>query len=437
MTAASPARAGGNPFDPKVVLALVLFGALAFLALLYFIGSGQTGSGASRSGSHAAGTGLDGYAAFARFVEGRGFAVHRAQTESALDDPGLLVLTPPHQADGKAIAEIVNRRRAIGPTLVVTPKWLTLPAALFTRKAKPGWVVLVRAEPPNWPGFEDGIVVKVESMRAGGKVAAWHGARDEGALPIAESVLSAKGKNLVPLAVGGQDGRILAAYARDDGYYPALSELAVGPYPEAGESEDTYPLILVFEPDLINNFGFADGANARFAEGLIKAALDGSEDETVTFDLTLNGFGKSANLLTLAFKPPFLAATLALLLAALAVGWRAFNRFGPPTRAARAIAFGKRALVSNAAGLIRRTKRLHLVGAPYADAARDRLARALGLPAGDAAATEAAIDRALAARDPERTPFSEVAARLRAARRRPEMVHAAQDLHALERTLTR
>ena len=104
----------------------------------------------------------------------------------------------------------------------------------------------------------------------------------------------------------------------------------------------------------------------------------------------------------------------------------------------RAIAFGKRALVSNAAGLIRRTGRLHLVAAPYADAARERLARALALPHhADAAATEAAIDRALAARAPAMRPFSLISAELRASHRPHDMLRAAQDLNALERMLKR
>ncbi len=156
----------------------------------------------------------------------------------------------------------------------------------------------------------------------------------------------------------------------------------------------------------------------------------------VSFDLTLNGFARSANLLTLAFTPPFLAATLCLLIAALAVGWRAFLRFGPPRQGTRAIAFGKRALIANAAGLIRRTRRLHLVAAPYADHARERLARALALPRlADAEATEAAIDRALAARAGTPAPFSQIAARLRAARRPADILKAARDMHSLERTL--
>lgn len=120
------------------------------------------------------------------------------------------------------------------------------------------------------------------------------------------------------------------------------------------------------------------------------------------------------------------------------VGWRAFLRFGPPRVAGRAIAFGKRALVANAAGLIRRTRRLHLIAAPYAARARDRLVRSLAITRhADVERTEAAIDRALAARRPDAPPFSAIAARLRAARSPHDILKAAQDLHAIERTLIR
>ena len=90
------------------------------------------------------------------------------------------------------------------------------------------------------------------------------------------------------------------------------------------------------------------------------------------------------------------------------------------------------------AALVRRTRRLHLIGAPYADAARERLARALALPARlDPVAVEAAIDRALAARVPGATPFSAAAAALRAARRPHDLLRAARTIHSLERTLTK
>lgn len=426
-----------SPFSPRAALALVVFGALVFVALLYMIGTGAPGGSTNDGGGHAGGKGLNGYAAFAGYLEKRGYAVRRLRSEGALDDPGLLVLTPTAYAKGEDIDKIVLARRRIGPTLVVTPKWMPRPLPAETKDAKKGWVELAGVASPHWMGFLDDVGVKV-GPAGDGKRAGWSGGGIAGTLPNAATVQSGKGERLVPLVEGG-DGRMLAAYVADEGSYPALESFAgvmVSAGDPDGNGDGLYPLILVFEPDLLDNYGMAQAANARLAEALVHAATGGAR--MVNFDLTLNGFGRRPNLLTLAFTPPFLAATLCLFLAALAVGWRAFLRFGPPRAATRAIAFGKRALVSNAAGLIRRSRRLHLITAPYAARARDRLARALALPrVADAPATEAAIDRALASRAPGSTPFSIVAARLRAARSPHDIIKAAQDLHALERTLIR
>jgi hypothetical protein len=435
-------QSGVSPFSPRAALALVLFGALAFIALLYMIGSGATGGSTNDGGGHAGGKGLNGYAAFAGFLEKRGYAVRRLRDTAALDDPGLLVLTPTANADGAQIDKIVSARRSYGPTLLITPKWSATPAPAGTKDAKRGWVRLNGITPLRWDGFLDDVGLKVGPVGDGKSArwsADWSNGGVTGRLPDASKVQSGKGQRLVPLVIDQRDDRTLAAYIADGGSYPALEEMAglpVSPGEADGNGDALYPLIVVFEPDLLDNYGMADAANAQLAERLVHAAGGGAR--AVSFDLTLNGFARQANLLTLAFTPPFLAATLCLLMAALAVGWRAFLRFGPPSAATRAIAFGKRALVANAAGLIRRSRRLHLITTPYAARARDRLVHALALPRlADAAATEAAIDRALAARAPDAIPFSIIAGRLRAARSSHDIMKAAQDLSALERTLIR
>ncbi len=429
-----------SPFSPRTVLGMVVVGAAAFLAFLWFVGAGMTGGNTNNGQATVGGKGLVGYAAMADYLERRGYAVSRVQSKANLKQPGLLVLTPPHFINGKDIAQLVERRRRVGPTMVILPKWSPVPINRSANpKARQGWIALGPPMAPAWNRFHDDIAIVIKPMRAGGKTARWTGGGTTGELPSAENVMSGKGDNVIPLVIGDQDARILAGYiGGDGGKTDALDAIAEADYEiEPGEDDGLYPLVFVFEPDLLNNYGFADQANAVLAERLVRASLDGAEKK-VMFDLTLNGFARSQNLLTLAFTPPFLAATLALLLAAVVTGWRGFNRFGPPRLATRALAFGKRALVSNAAGLVRRTRRLYLVAPPYADAARDRLARALALPQRlDAEEVEAAIDRALAARAPQAEPFSRAAARLRAARRPLELLRAAQALHALERILKR
>ena len=428
-------RENSNPFSVGGVLALVLFGAVVFVALLWMIGSGLTGS-TNNGGSHAGGKGLTGYAALVKLLDQRGYQTSLARGEASLDDPGLLVLTPPQNAKGAELEKIVAKRRYIGPTLVITPKWKALPAS-GAKGAKQGWVMLAGTAAPEWPGFLDTV-----SVRIGPRGKRWSAAGLSGELPVPAEVSSGSGDGIEPLVIG-QSGGILAGYVQDNGYYPSLERIALNKAWEAeDEDSDLYPVIVVFEPDLLDNYGMARKENAQFADQLVSAAMGGSPNGSrggkVTFDVTLNGLGRSPNLLTLAFSPPYVAATLCLLLAALAAGWRAFLRFGPAFATARAIAFGKRPLVSNAAGLIRRTRRLHLVTRPYANHLRERIARTLGLPKhATPEATEAAIDKALAQRLPDTEPFSSLAARLRASRKPLAILRAAQALHSLERTLTR
>ncbi|HUD30594.1 MAG TPA: DUF4350 domain-containing protein [Novosphingobium sp.] len=428
---------GANPFSRWAVLAIVLLGSGLFVALLWMIATG-TGMGEANDGqAHVEGKGLNGYAALAAYLDRRGYDVAGVRNEGALDRPGLLVLTPPAYTDGKEIEKIVARRRYLGPTMVVLPKWIAMQPTREQQeetKAKTGWVRLAGTNPPEWRGFLDTLSVQVTPLRPG--ATGWQGAGVSGVLPE-RVALSGAGTGLVRIVASADGKRTLAGFMDDGGYYPELEEIAQDRVLHSAEDEDLYPTIVVFEPDLLDNYGMARMENARLAEMLVLASGVVPGD-TVTFDMTLPGYGRSQNLLTLAFTPPFLAATLCLLLAALVLGWRAFLRFGPPLVADRAIAFGKRALVSNSAGFIRRTRRLHLLGRPYAERVRERLVRGLALPRTlDPDRADTAIDRALAARRPDAEPFTVIVARLQAARRPHDLLKAARDLHALERMLIR
>ena len=131
-----------SPFSPRAVLALMAVGAVAFLVFLYALGSGWTGSGGRTGAAHAAANGLNGFAGLAKLLEAGGEEVELSRNEARLDDEALLVLTPQSFTDGEALAEIVEARRYIGPTLLILPKWLAVPADQFRQlQARRGWVV--------------------------------------------------------------------------------------------------------------------------------------------------------------------------------------------------------------------------------------------------------------------------------------------------------
>ena len=423
----------GAPFNPRVVLGLLLFGALAFFATLYFIASGQTGSGPNNGAGHAASRGLIGYSALADLLEAQGLDVSLARNPGALDDEGLLILTPPQSADGEEIAGIIAARRYVGPTLLILPKWNAVPVPQGLGEAKKGWVVLAGAAPPPWLEElgEDSLATSIVSLNEGR--IDWTGVGGAaGALPDRRSVQGFTGGRLVGLARDSA-GRDLVGYLDDGGCYPVLDEAAGLPPVNVEDCDtDRWNLTLVAEPDLFDNYGMAERNRALLAARIVELARE-DQDIPVMFDLTLNGIGAQRNLLTLAFTPPFLAATLCLGIALLVVGWRAFRRFGPPLAERPAIAFGKRRLVANGAGFIQRTRRLHLLAEPYVALVTRRLAHALGLRSAD----EAAIDAALARRDPEAPAFSVLAQALRTARRPTDIVRAAHALRSIERTLAR
>lgn len=410
MSAAAPPA-----FSRAGALALVAGGAALFLLMVWLIGSGSSVVNEGRAGEgHAAARGLNGYAGLVRLVEAQGRQVMRARSEAALDNYGLLVLTPPSFPDSTRLARVLAQRAAARqPTLVILPKWAAAPPPpdlppAARAKFKRGWVVLEGARALTWPADLPApfTLTHARAEVPPGEAPRWEGLGLAGQLPTREVLHFDKPSAKVLIRDGA--GRALAVE------WP-------------GER-----VVFVADPDLLNNYGLADRARAALAVALIARLAAGAGEGPVIFDLTLNGFGGQENLLTLALRPPFLAATLCLLLALVLVGWRAFLRFGPPAApAGPPIAFGKQQLIANSAGLILRARRFGLLAAPYGALVARRLAERLGLARAEPGAIDAALARRRAAGAGAGDAFSTRAARLAAARRPAEILAAAQALDQL------
>ena len=417
---------GGNAaFSRGGALALVLGGFALFLALIWLIGSGEGIGGDNNGGAHAASKGLNGFAGLVRLAEASGYDVTRSRSPAGMETEGLLVLTPPLDADAEELGKLLQKRENIGPTLVILPKWNALrpPANLPSEareKFKTGWVILTSPIPADWPTLLPapyGFTHKLDTLDQNSR-ARWSGLGVTVSLPTA-SVAHALTKDGHETLVSDASGRVLAMRV--------VGKQGTDFY------DNAHWTLFVADPDLANNYGLADRQRAAAAMALIDAATYDGDIDQVTFDLTLNGFGASENLLTLAFRPPFLAATLCLLLALLIIGWRAFKRFGAAAaEGGPAIAFGKARLIANGAGLILRARRFHLLGAPYAALSARRLADRLGLVRPD----PEALDEALARRLPAEEPFSRRAARLEAAAKPADILSAAQALADLDTKLS-
>ena len=411
-----------NPFSARMVLSFVVVGFSAFLLLLYFFAIGDTGDRSNDGQAHAAANGLNGFSALAELLDKQGTDVDISRTPAGLKTNDLLILTPPMSTKPEEFGEFLEERQSRGPTIVILPKWWAsgFPPVLpkeISDQVKEGWVQLGGANSPNWPaGLPDPYDVETEEdKRKGNSKVSFAGLGLSGNLPTRPVVFARDRDVHEPLVTDGS-GRTLALSVLGD--------------KDSDIYNDGYTMIFVVEPDLMNNYGMADQKRAQLALALIDEATY-YDDTPVVFDVTLNGLGSSTNLLTLAFKPPFLAATLCLIAAMIVIGWRAFKRFGPPASGGPAIAFGKRRLVTNGAGLIVRARRFDMLADPYIELSAQRTRNALGISSLDHAELDAAIERRL----PNEPSFTQRANAMRAARNQSDILRSARALKELERTL--
>ena len=377
-----------NPFKRTTIITMFAIGFVAFIALLYGLGMGD-GQASSKNGrAHGASNSLVGYKALADILRQTGIKVQYSRTAAAFDNPGLLVLTPDPFASADDLADIMSDRAYIGPTMIILPKWNVMPAS--DPRLKKGWIqrlgtldgdlgeamlkeiVEVEIHAPEY--VDDDNIADTPSNKRPVIQSAVGGPVKVPEAPVTISSVSIRA--IVPAPNG--DGA-LVAYRDDGGVYPQLGSQGESPNADARTVDTSlYPLVLVADADLLNNGGMADRQTARHALALMDSVSTGTNG-MITFDLTFNGLGSSENLLTLSFRPPFLSATICLVIAALAAAWIAFNRFGAPLREQRSMNFGKTALVNNSAGFIHKMRREHLVTHPYGEIIRAEALHALGL----------------------------------------------------------
>jgi hypothetical protein len=402
-----------EPFARRTAIVLVVAGTLLALAAILLNGfsdvlSRQLGSLPAADEKHGAG-----FYALRQLVDrtgGGGSLV--VDVDDLMAMPELAVLTPDEKTKPEDVARIVEAREGAAagdrgdeeggayPTLIILPKWKVAALPLRTNRvervgyANPAAVLhLLPAKDISFTFAKD-----PKTLRAPG----WK----LRPFLVPREVQLVEGKGLVPI-LRNADGAAVLARLRDSNTY------------------------VLSDPDLLNNAALKHPENAQAAIALL-VALDPEYAGAAVFDASLHYRPGDRNLVKLLFTPPFLAATLAMLAAAVLAGLATAVRFGPVLRERRAVALGKAALIDNIAALTRLSGRTLSAGARYADMAREGLVRSLDLPRDlDPAGVLERLDR-LGDRP---APYSQIDHRLRTARTEAELVAAARQLHAWKEAL--
>jgi hypothetical protein len=404
-------------FSPMVALALVAASVVSAAVFLVLTAYAPELRDPSDGRAHALSVSAVGYAGLAELLRADGMAAtvsHDPRPGEGSHISNVFVLTPDERGASGAGALL----QASGEKLVVPPKWIAPPSP-FHR----GWVAKLGVLPPAYAA--QGLLKPL----LGGD---W--SLDSRKAPSRPMLFGRGGpfSNEVNFPLGRiENFRTFGALP--EGWLPALVD-------EQGrtvlaEKIDS-PIYALSDPDIFNTQGLAEPDNAKAALFLLHS-LAGDARQPVVFDVSLDGFARSRDMLRLIFEPPFLASTLCALGAALLMGLHAAVRFGAPRPPARALAFGKRALAETSAGLIRMGGREPAMAPRYADLTRDWAARRLGVSrTQDEAAVAAALDRMGRQRIAE-DPYSLLAADARHVRDEAALMRSAKRLYRWRLEMTR
>lgn len=337
---------------------LIVAGVLAFAAFLFLTAYAPPMRAQSGAFSPLSKNAI-GFAGLMRLVESvTREQVATLQDNEAYNEPGLVIVPLAPDSDANAIRSFAAQRaRNVpnGATLFILPKWKTQPVSLFSERVQ-------RTERVDHAELNDLASALGSSVMQDAPAG---NARPTGIVGVDRPA------PVAPIAIGRMD---------DDATIVPLLTLH-GPNVLLARLTRFRggAVYLLSDPDLLANHALGSAAGARAALAIV-AAVRPAADAQIAIDPepARGGAGSTRNLLQLMFEPPFLALTLAVLAAAIMTGFHAFGRFGPALPEARAIAFGKRALIDNSARLFARAGAVKRLGDRYVMLTREAAAARLG-----------------------------------------------------------
>ena len=263
------------------MLLVTAIGVLAFIAMLVLGAYAPDLRSGHNGGSHALSNAATGFSGLVRLAEATGQKPEIVRVLADLDSEDLAVITPDH--GWTDVGPILDKRGARA-TLIVLPKWETTPDRQMT-----GWVRVSGLLPPEDPGRMLAPANPLKISRAKGHAQPLRNvglAASANVHFLAPAIVQTMSGNGLEPMITTADGRVVLG--RIAGHIFVLSD-----------------------PDLLNNHGMADENQAKAAVALLEF-LNSTGADSVLFDVTANGLGRSRSPLKLAFDAPFLAVTLAI-----------------------------------------------------------------------------------------------------------------------------
>ncbi|HET8611140.1 MAG TPA: hypothetical protein VFL92_00045, partial [Sphingomonas sp.] len=135
----SGASAAAQPFNPRVVLLIVAAALIAFIAFLALAAYAPDFRSGRNGQAHALSVSGDGYAGLVQLTRDVGAYPLLVRDEAGLATQDLLIVTPPPMGDPDALDRLLSFR-GNAPTLIVLPKWATVPMP-----GRSGWVQAIGA----------------------------------------------------------------------------------------------------------------------------------------------------------------------------------------------------------------------------------------------------------------------------------------------------
>lgn len=399
MTAAVDQPAGPD-FSPRVILALVLVGVVAFAGLAVLFAYAPDLRGGQDGRAHALSRSAIGFSGAPVLARGLGLEATVSRRRPSSLGEATLVITP----EGNEKPEALRPFAEAGILLIVMPKWVAA-----SDPVRPGFVRkvgLVRGEHDAlFAAYSKTTRIKA-APTVGKPVLRWGPGGGAHPLGSIDRLQTVSGEGWAPVLVDEAGRAVVAASRRHPNVW------------------------LLADPDLLNNHGLASLANARAgAEIMMAVSEDGKRP--LAFDVTLNGYERGSGIWRTLLEPPWLAATLIGAAAGVLMGLHALARFGQPRRRERPFALGSRALVDNSADLVRMARREHELAPAYAALTRGLVTRAAGGHTSEEHWLEHLAERRGAAAP------SELAAEAEAATTRDQLLAVARKLYDWRGEMTR